>query len=156
MGSLETQITLIKLEKEEVVEQIKLLKQQEIQLGTELKEKYGEDFFQYDKTIECGCSRKIPDWFRDCFKFALNIECDEEQHKSRDTSCENKRLVQLFLDCANRPFICLRFNPDKYINKNGEKAIKNGVRKSIKNRTSIFSHFYRFLEHFGSPSEVRF
>ena len=42
MGSLETQITLIKLEKEEVVEQIKLLKQQEIQLGTELKEKYGD------------------------------------------------------------------------------------------------------------------
>ena len=86
-----------------------------------LKEKYGEDFFHYDKTIECGCSKKIPDWFRDCFKFALNLECDEDQHKSRDTSCENKRLVQLFLDCANRPFICLRFNPDKYINKNGEK-----------------------------------
>jgi len=86
-----------------------------------LKEKYGEDFFHYDKTIECGCSKKIPDWFRDCFKFALNLECDEEQHKRRDTSCENKRLVQLFLDCANRPFICLRFNPDKYINKNGEK-----------------------------------
>ena len=42
MGSLETQITLIKLEKEEVIEQIKLLKQQEIQLGTELKEKYGD------------------------------------------------------------------------------------------------------------------
>ena len=86
-----------------------------------LKEKYGEDFFQYDKTIECGCSRKIPDWFRDCFKFALNLECDEDQHKWNTTSCENKRLVQLFLDCANRPFICLRFNPDKYINKNGEK-----------------------------------
>ena len=42
MGSLETQITLINLEKEEIIEQIKLLKQQEIQLGTELKEKYGD------------------------------------------------------------------------------------------------------------------
>ena len=42
MGSLETQLTLINLEKEEVIEQIKLLKQQEIQLGTELKEKYGD------------------------------------------------------------------------------------------------------------------
>ena len=42
MGSLETQLTLINLEKEEVVEQIKLLKQQEIQLGIELKEKYGD------------------------------------------------------------------------------------------------------------------
>ena len=33
---------LINLEKEEVIDQIKLLKQQEIQLGTELKEKYGD------------------------------------------------------------------------------------------------------------------
>ena len=42
MGSLETQLTLINLEKTEVVEQLKNLKQQEIQLGVELKEKYGD------------------------------------------------------------------------------------------------------------------
>lgn len=42
MGSLETQLTLINLEKTEVVEQLKTLKQQEIQLGVELKEKYGD------------------------------------------------------------------------------------------------------------------
>jgi len=42
MGSLETQLALINLEKDEVIEQIKSLKQQEIQLGTELKEKYGD------------------------------------------------------------------------------------------------------------------
>ena len=36
MGSLETQLTLINLEKNEVVEQLKNLKQQEIQLGVEL------------------------------------------------------------------------------------------------------------------------
>ena len=42
MGSLETQLTLINLEKNEVVEQLKNLKQQEIQLGNELKEKYGD------------------------------------------------------------------------------------------------------------------
>ena len=42
MGSLETQLALINLEKNEVVEQLKNLKQQEIQLGTELKEKYGD------------------------------------------------------------------------------------------------------------------
>lgn len=79
-----------------------------------LKEIYGKDYFKYDVKIECGCSKKIPDWFVDCFKFVLNIECDEEQHKKNDTSCENKRLCELFLDCASRPFICIRFNPDSY------------------------------------------
>ena len=42
MGSLETQLALINLEKNEVVEQLKNFKQQEIQLGNELKEKYGD------------------------------------------------------------------------------------------------------------------
>lgn len=42
MGQLETQLTLIKLEKNEVIEGIKTLKQQEIQLGNELKKKYGD------------------------------------------------------------------------------------------------------------------
>ena len=79
-----------------------------------LKEKYGEDFFKYDIRVECGCSRKIPDWFIDCYNFVLNIECDENQHKGNDTSCENKRLCELFLDCAERPFVCIRFNPDNY------------------------------------------
>jgi len=42
MGSLETQLALINLEKNDVIDRIKELKQQEIQLGVELKEKYGD------------------------------------------------------------------------------------------------------------------
>ena len=42
MGSLETQIILLNLEKEEVINRIKELKLTEIQLGNELKEKYGD------------------------------------------------------------------------------------------------------------------
>ena len=79
-----------------------------------LQEKYGSDFFKYDVKIECGCSGKIPDWFADLYKFTLNIECDENQHKGNETSCENKRLCELFLDCNSRPFVCIRFNPDSY------------------------------------------
>lgn len=81
-----------------------------------LKEIYGEEFFKYDVRIECGCSRKIPDWFVDLYKFTLNIECDENQHKKIETSCETARLCELFLDCASRPFVCIRFNPDSYKN----------------------------------------
>ena len=79
-----------------------------------LKERYGKDYFKYDVKIECGCSGKIPDWFVDLYKFTLNIECDENQHKGNETSCENKRLCELFLDCNSRPFVCIRFNPDSY------------------------------------------
>jgi len=86
-----------------------------------LVETYGSNFFEYDRTISCSSSGKIPDWFYDSFTHVLNIECDEEQHKSRDTSCENKRLMLLFKDCGNRPFVCLRFNPDKYKDENGNK-----------------------------------
>ena len=79
-----------------------------------LQEKYGSDFFKYDVKIECSCSGKIPDWFSDLYKFTLNIECDENQHRKEDTSCENKRLCELFLDCNSRPFVCIRLNPDSY------------------------------------------
>tara|TARA_Y100000591_G_C21768511_1_gene664216 strand:+ start:274 stop:1230 length:957 start_codon:yes stop_codon:yes gene_type:complete len=79
-----------------------------------IKEKYGEDFFKYDVKVECGCSKKIPDWFVDCFNFSLTVECDENQHKKNESSCENNRLCELFLDCASRPFVCIRFNPDSY------------------------------------------
>ena len=79
-----------------------------------LTEIYGKEFFKYDVKVECGCSRKIPDWFTDCYNFVLNIECDENQHKRYETSCETARLCELFLDCASRPFVCIRFNPDSY------------------------------------------
>ena len=129
-----------------------------------LKETYGEDFFIYDQRIECGCSRKIPDWFCDCFHFALNLECDEDQHKRNDTSCENKRLMELFLDCANRPFVCLRFNPDKYINNKGEKVegcfsfdTKNTLivnQQEFERRWNILEErIDHFLEH-GPEKEV--
>ena len=90
-------------------------------INEKLVETYGSNFFEYDRTISCSSSGKIPDWFYDTFTHVLNIECDEEQHKSRDTSCENKRLMLLFKDCGNRPFVCLRFNPDKYKDENGNK-----------------------------------
>ena len=36
-----------------------------------LSEKYGKFFFEYDHTIDCGCSKKIPDWFRDCYVISV-------------------------------------------------------------------------------------
>ena len=77
-----------------------------------LKEKYGNDFLQYDRKINGGCSGKIPDWFLDCYTHSIIIELDEEQHKY--TSCDEKRNMELFRDLGNRPLVIIRINPDKY------------------------------------------
>jgi len=77
-----------------------------------LIEEFGVDFFQYDKKIKCGCSGKRPDWFIDCYKYSIIIELDEDQHKY--TSCDDKRMMELFTDLGNRPLVLIRINPDKY------------------------------------------
>ena len=77
-----------------------------------LTKKFGINFFQYDKKIKCGCSGRIPDWFIDCYKYSIIIELDEDQHKS--SSCDQKRMMELFKDLGNRPLVMIRINPDKY------------------------------------------
>ena len=77
-----------------------------------LIEEFGVNFFQYDKKIKCGCSGRKPDWFIDCFKYSIIIELDEDQHKY--TSCDEKRMMELFTDLGNRPLVLIRINPDKY------------------------------------------
>jgi len=77
-----------------------------------LKEKFGNDFLQYDRKIKGGCSGKIPDWFLDCYTHSIIIELDEDQHKY--TSCDEKRNMELFRDLGNRPLVIIRINPDKY------------------------------------------
>lgn len=70
-----------------------------------------------DKRIDNGCTNRQPDLIIDCLTHVLNIEIDEEQHKSKSYTpeCEEKRYDELFTAFADRPFICIRFNPDKYI-----------------------------------------
>lgn len=71
----------------------------------------------FDKTVEDGCSRRRPDVKIDMGSHVIIVECDEEQHGNY--SCENKRMMQLFLDIGgNRPIVFLRFNPDSYTCKN--------------------------------------
>jgi hypothetical protein len=84
-----------------------------------LIEEFGADFFQYDKRIKCGCSGRMPDWFIDCFKYSIIIELDEDQHKY--TSCDDKRMMELFKDLGNRPLVLIRINPDKYEGKTKER-----------------------------------
>ena len=48
-----------------------------------------------DKKISNGCSRRRPDLLADFGDFVMIIEIDENQHNDYDTTCENKRLMEL-------------------------------------------------------------
>ena len=69
-----------------------------------------------DKIIQDGCSKKRPDIQIDLGYQIIIIEIDENQHKSYNCTCENKRLMEISQDYNYRPIIFIRFNPDEYIN----------------------------------------
>ena len=109
-----------------------------------LIEEFG-DIFQYDKKIKCGCSKRRPDWFIDCFKYSIIIELDEDQHKY--TSCDEKRMMELFQDLGNRKLVLIRINPDKY--KEDGKTIKScftfSKTNTIKATTKNFNKRFNLL-----------
>jgi hypothetical protein len=97
-----------------------------------IKETYSDITFMFDKTTG-ACSKRRPDAYLDLLTHVLIIECDENQHRSYTTSCENSRTMELFQDFNNRPIVFIRFNPDTY-SKDGKRIIssfkihkKNGV-----------------------------
>jgi very-short-patch-repair endonuclease len=84
-----------------------------------------KDQFTYNKQISNGCSRRIPDWFFECYTHSVIVECDEEQHEAYDTACDNKRTMEIFQDLGNRPIVFIRFNPDKYTDRNNKKHVSS-------------------------------
>jgi hypothetical protein len=83
-----------------------------------IKEHFKDEVMFFDKQTG-GCSKRRPDVCIDKFTHVIITECDENQH--RETSCENKRTMELFQDFGNRPIVFIRFNPDSYINEKNEK-----------------------------------
>jgi hypothetical protein len=76
-----------------------------------------------DKMVvnDCGnSSRRRPDWRVDLLTHCVIVEIDENQHVSYDSTCENKRLMQLFDDLGKRPLVVIRINPDSYRDANGK------------------------------------
>jgi EsV-1-7 cysteine-rich motif len=115
-------------------------------------EKEFENQFIFDKIIDGGCSKRRPDAFKECGTHSLIIEVDEYQHKYYEEICENKRMMQLFGDLANRPIIFIRFNPDGYINKNNKKIrssfimSKNTEVPIVRNRKSWNNRLIKLKE----------
>ena len=81
-------------------------------LRNELKKEFPDIRMIFNKKIGGGCSNRRPDVRIECLTHTLIIECDENQHKY--TSCEEKRMMELFQDLGDRPLVMIRFNPDGY------------------------------------------
>lgn len=75
----------------------------------------------HDKKIQDGCSRKRPDLLLDLGSHLIIVEIDENSHSNYDCSCENKRLMELSKDVGFRNIVFIRFNPDDYIDNDGNK-----------------------------------
>ena len=72
-----------------------------------------------DKKVQDGCSRRRPDLLLDMGSHIIIVEVDENKHMNYDSTCENKRMMELSQDLQHRPIVFIRFNPDNYI-KDGE------------------------------------
>jgi hypothetical protein len=83
-------------------------------LVDEIKINYPELNIIFDRKIDNACSKRRPDIRIELLTHTIIIECDEFQHIY--TSCENKRMMELFQDLGERPIVFIRFNPDKYNN----------------------------------------
>lgn len=85
---------------------------------------FGIYTLNFDIKIVGGCSRRRPDILLDFGDQVIIVEVDENQHKQYETTCENKRLMQLSQDIDHRPLVFIRFNPDSYKD-NNDKTIKS-------------------------------
>ncbi len=77
--------------------------------------------WKFDLIVKDGCSKRRPDIFLDFGSFIIIIEVDENQHIGYDCTCENRRLMEISQDVNHRPTVFIRFNPDKYYDKNNNK-----------------------------------
>lgn len=96
-----------------------------------------------DRIIQGGCSKRRPDGLIDCGTHTVIIEIDEDQHRSYDDQCENKRIMEIFRDLGSRPLTVIRLNPDGYTC-NGEHFegafTRTNVDQHLKVNNSIFVH----------------
>jgi hypothetical protein len=77
--------------------------------------------WKFDVIVKDGDSGRRQDIFLDFGSYIIIIEVDENQHISYDCTCENRRLMEISRDVNHRPAVVIRFNPDKYYDKNNKK-----------------------------------
>lgn len=101
---------------------VKNFKTKEKEVFIFLKEKYSDKTLINDKTITDGCSKRRPDVLIDLGYQVLITEIDENKHEDYNTTCEHRRIMEISQDLGHRPVVFIRFNPDDYIDKSGNKV----------------------------------
>ena len=76
-----------------------------------------------DKKVHDGCSQRRPDLLLDLGFQVIIVEIDEDQHNTYESTCENKRVMEISQDLSHRNIIFIRFNPDGY--KNGDTKVSS-------------------------------
>ena len=80
---------------------------------------YGGEKWTRDSTLHGGCSARRPDFVCDLLTHVIVVENDEFEHRDRKEECENRRAMEIYQDLAFRPLVCIRFNPDSYVDADG-------------------------------------
>jgi uncharacterized Zn-finger protein len=88
-----------------------------------------------------GCSRKRPDRLYGGPNLVEVDECDENQHRGVDYSCEQARITELYDEpsICGRPMVVIRWNPDGYTPPTGQAKVK------IEQRLELFVKLKRHL-----------
>jgi hypothetical protein len=94
-------------------------KNKENAVSTFVSESFPEYDWVFDKRVYDGCSKRRPDIMCDFGTHIVIVEVDENQHTDYESSCENRRTMELSQDFGHRPLVFVRFNPDGYT-KNGQ------------------------------------
>jgi len=97
--------------------------------------------FKHDVTIEDGkwCGKYRPDFLYDCGTHFIVVECDEDQHKGYDQSCEVIRMKNIVHSLGMRT-VFLRYNPDVYREDDVVKRISKDKRlKELSERVKYYS-----------------
>ena len=104
------------------IEVVRNYKTKERNVVEHILEKFPEFTWISDKKVQDGCSRRRPDLLLDYGSHIIIVEIDENRHKDYESTCENKRMMEISQDVGHRPIMFVRFNPDDYVQEDGKKV----------------------------------
>ncbi len=131
----------------------------ELEFTKRLKEEYPNAIL--DKTIKGGNSKRRPDFLLELDGYYIIVEIDENQHVKYDETCENRRIVGLYIDVNHEnidgdniddiKLVIIRLNPDKYVT-NG--VITKGCFEKRKDRNELITRKNEFAIRFETLKSV--
>lgn len=130
---------------------------------------YGLTGESTDKVVNDGdCGRERPDRVFDFGDKIVILECDEHQHKDRQCSCEQTRMVNISQGYGGLPVYFIRWNPDPYApsvdtkkqetvekrHKIVYKYIRDIQRNKVNLPKGLLSVFYMFHDGWNSLNDT--